>query len=516
MSRKNLKELKKIVIIGIIIITFLVGAIEGFLVRDFYAHLHNKNREIIRYYEANYKTIIEGYKLLSRSYYDNIINKSFVLENFKNARDDKEKRDKLREELIAYLDKSFKDAQKDGFRQIHFVFNDNISYLRMHKLDKYGDDLTNIRETVSYVNREKEFIEGFEEGRVLNGYRYEYPLFLEDEYLGCVEVSISFGAIVSIMDNVFDTSSIFMLDKNIVEEKVWDDLLDENYAKTNISDDYYIDKNILNYLKNTDKVNRIESRFNKFNNLKIEVKDNMKNNTSFVFYTNINKKPCSMVFLSIKNILNKHVGYLVFLDENQDLYQFYNNFMVKTIFLIILWLVIIISIFIFYKSRKDINKLLFYDKLTNAYNRNYLYKFINNEIERKKRYNQQFSIIMYDIDKFKLVNDTYGHIIGDSILKETSNLVIKNIRKTDYFVRFGGDEFIILLPNTELEKALLVAEKIREKIFKGTYSKKCVKNISISCGVCEYKQGEDDKELIKKVDKALYRAKEKGRNRVSN
>jgi len=74
MSRKNLKELKKIIIIGIIIITFLVGAIEGFLVRDFYAHLHNKNREIIRYYEANYKTIIEGYKLLSRSYYDNIIN----------------------------------------------------------------------------------------------------------------------------------------------------------------------------------------------------------------------------------------------------------------------------------------------------------------------------------------------------------------------------------------------------------------------------------------------------------
>jgi diguanylate cyclase (GGDEF)-like protein len=153
------------------------------------------------------------------------------------------------------------------------------------------------------------------------------------------------------------------------------------------------------------------------------------------------------------------------------------------------------------------------DVLTGIYNR---YKFsqeINKEISRTKRYNLPLGLIMFDIDHFKQINDTYGHQTGDEVLKELCSLVKEIIRETDIFARWGGEEFMILCPHTNNQKIMVFAERIRKKIeeHKFSYGVK----ITISLGVSMYSNKEkDDKELLKRTDTALYKAKHKGRNCV--
>jgi len=152
------------------------------------------------------------------------------------------------------------------------------------------------------------------------------------------------------------------------------------------------------------------------------------------------------------------------------------------------------------------------DSLTQVYNR---YK-INSEIElymaRTKRGSTPFSILMFDIDDFKKVNDTYGHYAGDIVLKDLTKLIEKNIREVDTFGRWGGEEFILLLDNTRQDEAVRVAEKIRHIIettlIAGHY------NTTVSIGASEYKTSEQKSSFLKRVDRALYKAKKDGKNRV--
>ena len=136
---------------------------------------------------------------------------------------------------------------------------------------------------------------------------------------------------------------------------------------------------------------------------------------------------------------------------------------------------------------------------------------LNEEILKAKRYNTPLSIIYFDIDHFKQINDTYGHKKGDFILKEVSKIILQNIRKTDIFGRWGGEEFIIILPFTDLENALILAEKLRKKIEEHDFDGI---NITISFGVTELKIDDNADTLINRADEALYKAKNKGRNRV--
>ncbi len=161
----------------------------------------------------------------------------------------------------------------------------------------------------------------------------------------------------------------------------------------------------------------------------------------------------------------------------------------------------------------EITKLSNTDNLTGLNNRQYFNKILTYELDKTKRYNNNLSFIIFDIDHFKHVNDNFGHDVGDIILKEISNLVNKSIRKTDTLARWGGEEFVILLPSTPLNKGVEVAEKLRLLIENYMFSK--VKNITCSFGISVYRENDDEKSLIKRGDIALYQAKTKGRNCVS-
>ena len=154
-----------------------------------------------------------------------------------------------------------------------------------------------------------------------------------------------------------------------------------------------------------------------------------------------------------------------------------------------------------------------HDKLTGLFNRNRFDELYSKEIKRAKRYENNLSIILFDIDDFKNVNDNYGHQIGDEVLIEISKILLNNVREPDICVRWGGEEFLILLPQTNLEGAKAVAEKIRVTIIEKPLTEKNLP-ISASFGVCQMEVNDDDFSLISKSDKLLYLAKKSGKNIV--
>lgn len=153
------------------------------------------------------------------------------------------------------------------------------------------------------------------------------------------------------------------------------------------------------------------------------------------------------------------------------------------------------------------------DSLTGLYNHKFIFNRIGEEIERHRRYgSNNFSIIMFDIDHFKKINDIHGHLKGDDVLISCAGLIVNNLRTIDISGRYGGEEFVVILPETELESCFIVADRIRTAISK--YNFKLPGNITISGGVAEYNGSHTVEELIKEADDKLYRAKKNGRNQV--
>ncbi len=152
------------------------------------------------------------------------------------------------------------------------------------------------------------------------------------------------------------------------------------------------------------------------------------------------------------------------------------------------------------------------DALTGAFNRRRFNEALEFELARVKRYNTPLSLLIFDIDHFKRINDTFGHSAGDQVLFKLALLVSTNIRDTDVFARWGGEEFVILAANCDTQCSLILGEKIRKLI--EAYAFADVGKVTCSFGVAEYRAGDDQESFVKRADSYMYRAKESGRNRV--
>ncbi len=152
------------------------------------------------------------------------------------------------------------------------------------------------------------------------------------------------------------------------------------------------------------------------------------------------------------------------------------------------------------------------DELTGVYNRKFFEKRVVEEMEIADRANEHISLIIFDLDRFKLVNDNFGHQFGDEVLKRTTQIAGDLIRKTDFLNRVGGEEFAIILPNTNKAQAVLVAEKVRKALEDNKHFK--VGQVTGSFGVAERMKAESLRSWYKRADNALYQAKNTGRNRV--
>ncbi|MBE4253877.1 GGDEF domain-containing protein [Vibrio parahaemolyticus] len=163
-------------------------------------------------------------------------------------------------------------------------------------------------------------------------------------------------------------------------------------------------------------------------------------------------------------------------------------------------------------NRKRLQTISEMDSLTRLNNRSKLNRLLESEFNRAQRYLTPFVVLIVDIDRFKSVNDTYGHLVGDSVLIEVANILRYNVRQTDFVGRWGGEEFMIICPHSELDEGVVVAEKLCEAV--NTFEFAEVRELSISIGVAVYENGCDIKSILEFADRNLYRAKSLGRNRV--
>ena len=152
-----------------------------------------------------------------------------------------------------------------------------------------------------------------------------------------------------------------------------------------------------------------------------------------------------------------------------------------------------------------------HDEKTGLYNNKFFETVFEMEAEKAKRKQQKLSMIMIDIDFFKKINDALGHIKADELLKKLADVIRKQTRKSDIVARFGGEEFVILLPETNLEKAKKFAARLKTAVHLDSILKR--HHVTVSGGISQYKNQENRKKLKERVDKALYQAKETGRDK---
>ena len=164
------------------------------------------------------------------------------------------------------------------------------------------------------------------------------------------------------------------------------------------------------------------------------------------------------------------------------------------------------------QHKKELEILATTDPLTLLPNRREFSRMLAIEIAREQRSNSGFLLVMCDIDYFKKVNDKYGHNIGDDVLKSFAKILMASTREMDMIARWGGEEFALLIPNSNIQLASTIVNKIRERIESTNF--KDVGNITASFGVTSYKENDDEQSLFSRADKVLYKAKENGRNRI--
>jgi diguanylate cyclase (GGDEF)-like protein len=169
------------------------------------------------------------------------------------------------------------------------------------------------------------------------------------------------------------------------------------------------------------------------------------------------------------------------------------------------------------EKNRELQELAYYDPLTGLPNRRFFFEHASLIFEEVKRYEKPLSLLVMDIDHFKKINDTYGHDVGDLVLKTFAGVLRGIVRQSDICARFGGEEFVVLLPNTNLEGSKVLAERIRTTVAKNIVEHGSIVIVfTVSIGASQYRKGmQNIDELIKEADIALYRAKEGGRNRVA-
>jgi diguanylate cyclase (GGDEF)-like protein/PAS domain S-box-containing protein len=601
--------------------------------------------------KSKLEIIQEDIQKVSDSIYDNIINTPEVLAVYKEAhRSDDEQKSLIRQRLYNLLKDRYQTFKKYGIQQLHFHLPNNDSFLRFHKPTKFGDNLSDIRDSVKYVNEQRKPTSGFEEGRIFNGYRYVYPLFYEDAYLGSVEVSSSLLSVKEIYESHNNLHLDFILTKEIVLRKVFKDQ-QKNYAS------YYNMKHFLiqRSLKKANEQHFLKSE-NNHEEAIVQLLDEVKGQKTIQTHSRsklIDGVLYTLDFIPLYNDFNaEKVGYAVVFDRS----RYFDYFAITVIvsYIIALVLAALFSAVLYInKKRTDAYKekvrileknsqlehshtlirsvingtddLIFYkdaslryigcndafahfvgknrdeiigkrdsdifsqerssmlhaidtallntdeshtmegwvnypygkrvylltkkttfeyddegsvgilglsrdmtklqvaheqlkeqtliDELTQLHNRKAYNRRVEELLAQFERYGNSFSMMILDIDKFKSINDRYGHKVGDRVLIELSALVQTIIRTNDYIFRIGGEEFLVLMSQTTLSKGLVLAEKIRSTIETKLMTLPD-RAVTVSIGITEVEKGDVEDSLFTRVDDRLYRAKNGGRNRI--
>ena len=302
-------------------------------------------------HESQINSIINQYKTSNSFIFKSIIDNKDVLLLQKKALDSKSaiEQDKYRKLLYKKLEHFYSHLKEYGIKQLHFHLPDNKSFLRFHKPNKYGDDLSDIRNSIVFVNKNLKAIDGFEEGRIFNGYRFVYPLILEKEHIGSVEISIGFNAINKISMTNYKIFQYMILNKEVVDGKVFSGER-KNYEQSTINENFFHEVNsFLNYKNNSEFQKDIFSLsvFRKINTMLSEKFDTAyfleyKSKIEFFEFSDLHYY---VSLLPIQNIQNENIGYIISYTKCECIRGIYDEFYIKLLLVVLLFLLLILYLY---------------------------------------------------------------------------------------------------------------------------------------------------------------------------
>ncbi len=634
--------MKKITIL-LLILLFLVinGAVYSITQTNGGQRIQLALDENLKTLKTHYDILIQTQKTTADILYQSTLESDRLIQIISKAFNaPKEQKTRLRDELHELLREKYKRAKLKDVYQYHFVFPNNESFLRMHKPEKFGDDLSTIRYDFKYVNMTKQTIRGFTQGRTSHGFRNTFPLFdRSGKYIGAMEVSFSSDSFQWYLNNISHIHTHFLVEKKIFEAKTWkkDDIV-EKYSQSSENSRF-----MLALDKTHSKDRCITENRLKLKPIKEELLSKMSIGEMFSSYVRYKGEIKAFAYLPIKNMKYETVAWLVSYENSPFIALSLKNMLIMRIITLVFSLILIYFIVALVRSNEstekkrklldeildstdnimfitDLKKVSFSnnrfknllnikysnefnrktaddvlsifakvdgylhadllkgdeslislirrtpqderivcildrhfeekafqisiskvnyendflvtlsditqmkakqavaekkaykDGLTGIYNRNKFDEIFNEELIRVKRDNAKLVLAIVDIDKFKNFNDTFGHLIGDEVLISMTESVDKNLRESDVFARWGGEEFVILFKDTSMKNAKRVSQKLKDKIQKAQHP--IAGSITASFGLSEYIVGDTVESLFERCDKALYLAKENGRNRI--
>ncbi len=469
--------------------------LSGRLYYDYEHHqdmLNNKKKELIKDIQRNYvsaeNSLVDKYTMLAETITHNKqINKLFKHKN--------------RSGLYKQLKDIYQEFKKSDkyFYVMHFYDTNNVTVLRMHKPESFGDDLSKQRPIVVNVNKTLKPESGFEVGKNGIVYRVTVPYIVNSEHLGVLEFGIKLEYFADLIDDQYNIESEIIVKDEMLRilsakkkyEKIdgfsiisKSSFFQKLSKEIDITKDEQLIKNDSKYYIVLSNINIKDYKKNSVAKILIakDITDFVKENQNSLFMINIITLIISIVILSIV--------YLVFTKYVNDInnkIKTMNNLEKKSLYL-----------------TKKVNK----DNLTKAFNKAYIDRYLKSFLLQ----NKTGTILFLDIDHFKACNDTHGHLVGDEILVKFSKRIQSILRADDMFVRWGGEEFLILLKDTGIHKAVRKAEKIRKLIDKTKFVNDI--HVTISIGVTAIKDNDCISTLTERADELLYQAKESGRNKV--
>jgi len=504
---KRIKKFYKHILVFIILITIIHTGVSYFYQQQKKNYLSIQTELLHSKYNTNYKY----FKIMSEDIYMIYKDNQKIINILSQAAlVDTEEQQTLRNTMYNSLKKRYKRLINMGIGKIHFFLADGTSFLRMHQMGNYGDNLVSLRDTIAYTTKEHKQTEAFEIGAYSDGFRFVFPLFSKDKkYVGCVDIAYNTD---KLLENLTDKS---VLEKNFLISK---SALKNSLSQKSIMNRYEvsIENSTLfhqkfqkeNYNKKIKKLFQTEAFLRDINN-------SLQTKLAFSKYANYNFESIAITFLPVKNILTGETPAYISLHTDADyldmllMERYYSLLLIYTILL----LFFIFSIY-FTITQQNLKKMAHFDKLTNLPNRAYFYIELELEIKRAKRKKEKFSLMFIDLDGFKGVNDTYGHNVGDELLIQVSRRLEDVVRNVDIVSRIGGDEFVVLITEIHHDNnTSLVAQKIIQKLNENFIINKNKINIGASIGIATYPHhGEDIETLIKNSDNAMYKAKQNGKN----
>lgn len=428
----------------------------------------------------------------------------------------------LRSQLFEYVEPSWKLlSEQYDVRQLHFHFGPgSTSFLRVHRPEKYGDNMDEVRFTVVDANTYGKPTKGFETGKVYSGIRGVVPVRIKDDneryvQVGALEAGTSFTGMLRVLSSELDSSIAVLLSKKHVQENMWPDSVDKHFDKNRTIENFFIE------CYTDPKFKDLLSRDSVTKLLK-EGKGSVY--ISGEYPLQICVFPLRDYRGSINTSLSDSGVIVVWRDASEKWALVKANLKQNIGFSLVALLFVEAALIFGWKlSHRHLNtviqkqtctlrELTRRDVLTGLFNRRAIEEYLKEEMGRFARNGSPFSVVMLDVDHFKNVNDTYGHNAGDDVLVKLGAVVLKIIRTTDRFGRWGGEEFMLLLPETQSEDASVLAERIRKQVAETKHDNSTP--VTLSLGVAEYKPDESLTMLLHRADSALYQAKEEGRNRV--